>query len=172
MSWHLPSLPFHNVRFRSLLPRIEPLVLFWLSHNPTGGFPETHLAISRDERDLTTPCQQNRDGQVSSPHSGRVWQWTRTTPELEQSSGSGYKCRHGVLGTDQFNWTRRVSPSHKHRYKWFGSTHNDSNLSWTVNMWKWTRWVLRFFPMISGDHTDHVNSGTGVRETGKPEKNL
>ncbi len=41
----------HNVR--SLPPRIEPLVLLWISKNPTGGFPETHLAISHDERDLT-----------------------------------------------------------------------------------------------------------------------
>jgi hypothetical protein len=50
------TLPFsssHNVR--SLPPRIEPLVLLWLSKNPNGGFPETHLAISQDERDLTPP---------------------------------------------------------------------------------------------------------------------
>jgi hypothetical protein len=26
---------------------------FWLSKNPNGGFPETYLAISHDERDLT-----------------------------------------------------------------------------------------------------------------------
>ena len=43
----------HNVH--SLPPRIEPLVLLWISKNPTGGFPETHLAISHDERDLTPP---------------------------------------------------------------------------------------------------------------------
>jgi hypothetical protein len=41
----------HNVH--SLPPRIEPLVLLWISKNPTGGFPETHLAISHDKRDLT-----------------------------------------------------------------------------------------------------------------------
>ncbi len=29
---------------------------FWLSKNPTGGFPETHLAISHDEHDLTSSC--------------------------------------------------------------------------------------------------------------------
>ncbi len=34
----------HNVH--SLPPRIEPLVLLWISKNLTGGFPETHLAIS------------------------------------------------------------------------------------------------------------------------------
>ncbi len=48
------TLPFsssHNVL--SLPPTLEPLVLLWISKNPTGGFPETHLAISHDERDLT-----------------------------------------------------------------------------------------------------------------------
>ncbi len=43
----------HNVR--SLPPRIEPLVLLWISKNPNGGFPENHLSISHDERDLTPP---------------------------------------------------------------------------------------------------------------------
>ena len=52
----------HNIR--SLPPRIEPLVLLWISKNPTGGFPETHLAISHDERELTM-----RGG-------GDVWQLT------------------------------------------------------------------------------------------------
>ena len=48
------TIPFSSSRnVHSLPPRIEPLVLLWISKNPTGGFPETHLTISHDERDLT-----------------------------------------------------------------------------------------------------------------------
>jgi hypothetical protein len=61
--WSTQTLTFpfsssHNVR--SLPPRIEPLVLLWISKNPIGGFPETHLAISHDERDLTPPLSHMR----------------------------------------------------------------------------------------------------------------
>ena len=55
----IPSSSSHNVR--SLPPTIEPLVLLWISKNPTGGFPETHLAISYDERDLTHTSQGVQD---------------------------------------------------------------------------------------------------------------
>jgi hypothetical protein len=43
------TFPFssHNVGFRSLPPRIEPLVLFWLNKNPIGGFPKTHFSLYR-----------------------------------------------------------------------------------------------------------------------------
>jgi hypothetical protein len=63
---HFPSLlPTTFAHFHTsgssliVFPRTKP---FWLSKNPTGGFLETHLAISHDERDLT------------------VWVTIRTTP--------------------------------------------------------------------------------------------
>jgi hypothetical protein len=58
----------HNVR--SLPPRIGPLVLLWISKNPIGGFPETHLAISHDERDVTEYWQSLISSGRRTSHGG------------------------------------------------------------------------------------------------------